>query len=198
MVKRILDLLLIFVCSPILIPLIIVVAVLVRTRLGGPVFFTQQRAGKDGRLFDLIKFRSMTNETDDTGVLLSDAERLTKFGRALRATSFDELLSLFNVVCGHMSLVGPRPLLPEYLPLYSPRQFRRHEVLPGVTGWAQINGRNSVSWEEKFELDVWYVDNRHLLLDVSILWSTVFKVLRRDGISAADQATMTDFEGSGL
>lgn len=198
MVKRILDLLLIFVCSPILIPLIIVVAVLVRTRLGGPVFFTQQRAGKDGRLFDLIKFRSMTNETDDTGVLLSDAERLTKFGRALRATSFDELPSLFNVVCGHMSLVGPRPLLPEYLPLYSPRQFRRHEVLPGVTGWAQINGRNSVSWEEKFELDVWYVDNRHLLLDVSILWSTVFKVLRRDGISAADQATMTDFEGSGL
>jgi lipopolysaccharide/colanic/teichoic acid biosynthesis glycosyltransferase len=168
----------------------------VRRRLGSPAFFRQSRPGLGGRSFELIKFRSMTDERDAGGVPLSDAQRLTSFGRFLRASSLDELPELWNVIKGDMSLVGPRPLLMEYLPLYTAEQARRHEVRPGITGWAQINGRNSLTWEEKFALDVWYVDNRSLRLDMKILWLTVRKVLVRDGISAAGEATMPRFTGS--
>ncbi len=167
----------------------------VRRKLGRPVFFTQVRPGLHGRPFRMVKFRTMTDERDADGRLRPDVERLTPFGRWLRATSLDELPELWNVLKGDMSLVGPRPLLMEYLPLYSPEQARRHEVLPGVTGWAQVNGRNTISWEDKFELDVWYVDNRSLLLDIRILWFTVKKVLVRDGISAEGEATMPKFTG---
>lgn len=167
----------------------------VRRKLGSPVFFTQVRPGLHGRPFRMVKFRTMTDERDADGRLRPDVERLTPFGRWLRATSLDELPELWNVLKGDMSLVGPRPLLMEYLPLYSPEQARRHEVLPGVTGWAQVNGRNTISWEDKFELDVWYVDNRSLSLDIRILWFTVKKVLVRDGISAEGEATMPKFTG---
>ena len=168
----------------------------VRRRLGGPALFYQMRPGLHGRLFKMVKLRSMTNARGANGELLSDAERLTAFGRFLRSSSLDELPGLFNVLKGDMSLVGPRPLLVEYLPLYSPRQARRHEVRPGITGWAQINGRNALSWEERFKLDVWYVENRSMWLDIKILWLTVRRVLVRDGISAAGDATMPRFTGS--
>lgn len=168
----------------------------VRRKLGSPVFFRQTRAGLQGRAFNMVKFRSMTDTRGVDGQLLPDADRLTPFGRFLRASSMDELPELWNVVKGDMSLVGPRPLLMEYLPLYSAEQFRRHEARPGITGWAQINGRNALSWEEKFKLDVWYVDNRSMWLDMKILWLTVRKVLVRDGISSAGEATMTRFAGS--
>ncbi len=168
----------------------------VRRKLGSPVFFTQVRPGLHGRPFKMVKFRTMTDERDPDGHLLSDAVRLTPFGRWLRATSLDELPELWNVLKGNMSLVGPRPLLMEYLPLYTPEQTRRHEVSPGITGWAQVNGRNSISWEDKFELDVWYVEHRSLWLDIKILWLTVRKVVMRDGISAAGEATMPRFTGS--
>lgn len=168
---------------------------LVRRKLGSPVFFRQVRPGLYGKPFEMVKFRTMTSECGPDGQLLPDAERLTPFGRWLRATSLDELPELWNVLRGEMSLVGPRPLLMEYLPLYSPEQARRHEVRPGITGWAQVNGRNAISWADKFALDVWYVDNRSLWLDVRILWLTVRKVLVRDGISAAGEATMPRFEG---
>jgi len=168
----------------------------VRRRLGSPVFFRQTRPGLSGESFQMIKFRTMTNARDPDGELLADADRLTPFGRFLRSTSLDELPELWNVLRGDMSLVGPRPLLMEYLPLYSPEQARRHEVRPGITGWAQVNGRNELSWDEKFKLDVWYVDNRSLWLDIKILWLTVRKVLVREGISAAGEATMTKFTGS--
>lgn len=177
-------------------PFLALLAWLVRVKLGSPVLFRQQRAGLDGKPFHLYKFRSMTQACDAQGQLLPDAVRLTAFGRLLRSTSLDELPGLWNVLCGEMSLVGPRPLLPEYLPLYSPQQARRHEVLPGITGWAQVNGRNAISWEQKFELDVWYVDNRSFWLDLQILWKTVAKVLKRDGISNAQDVTMPPFEGS--
>ncbi|CAN7340724.1 sugar transferase [Variovorax paradoxus] len=177
------------------IPLLLLV-VLVRTKLGSPVFFWQRRPGLNGRAFEVIKFRTMTDARSADGQLLSDAQRLTPFGRFLRASSMDELPELWNVLKGEMSLVGPRPLLVEYLPLYSVEQARRHEVRPGITGWAQVNGRNALSWEEKFQLDVWYVDNRTLWLDIKILWLTVRKVLVRDGISAAGEATMPRFTGS--
>ncbi len=177
-------------------PFLALLALLVRVKLGSPVLFRQQRAGLDGKPFHLYKFRSMTQACDAQGQLLPDAVRLTAFGRLLRSTSLDELPGLWNVLCGEMSLVGPRPLLPEYLPLYSPQQARRHEVLPGITGWAQVNGRNAISWEQKFELDVWYVDNRSFWLDLQILWKTVAKVLKRDGISNAQDVTMPPFEGS--
>jgi lipopolysaccharide/colanic/teichoic acid biosynthesis glycosyltransferase len=169
---------------------------LIRRKLGSPVFFRQVRPGLQGQPFEMVKFRTMTDERGADGALLPDAVRLTPFGRFLRATSLDELPELWNVLKGEMSLVGPRPLLMEYLPLYTPEQARRHEVRPGVTGWAQINGRNAISWEDKFRLDVWYVDNRSLWLDVKILWLTVKKVLVRDGISAAGEATMPKFTGS--
>lgn len=169
---------------------------LVRRKLGSPVFFRQVRPGLNGLPFEMVKFRTMTDERGSDGQLLPDAVRLTSFGRFLRSTSLDELPELWNVLKGEMSLVGPRPLLMEYLPLYSPEQARRHDVRPGVTGWAQVNGRNAISWEEKFELDVWYVDHQSLWLDFKILWLTVKKVLVREGISAAGEATMSKFTSS--
>lgn len=168
----------------------------VRRKLGNPAFFRQRRPGVGGRPFNMVKFRTMTDARGASGALLADADRLTPFGRFLRASSLDELPELWNVLKGDMSLVGPRPLLMDYLPLYSAEQARRHEVRPGITGWAQINGRNALSWEEKFKLDVWYVDNRSFRLDIKILWLTVRKVLMRDGISAAGEATMPRFVGS--
>ncbi|WP_424255502.1 sugar transferase [Desulfoprunum sp.] len=177
-------------------PLLLCLAVLVRVKLGTPILFSQTRPGLHGKPFTLYKFRTMTDGRNASGNLLPDAQRLTGFGRFLRSTSLDELPELINVLRGEMSLVGPRPLLMEYLPLYSPEQARRHEVRPGLTGWAQINGRNALSWEEKFKLDVWYVDNQSLWLDMKIIFLTVWKVFRRDGISAEGEATMPRFTGS--
>jgi lipopolysaccharide/colanic/teichoic acid biosynthesis glycosyltransferase len=168
----------------------------IRSKLGSPVFFRQMRPGQYGKPFQMVKFRSMTDVRGSDGQLLPDADRLTPFGRFLRASSLDELPGLWNVLKGDMSLVGPRPLLLEYLPLYSPEQARRHNVRPGITGWAQVNGRNALSWDDKFKLDVWYVDNRSLWLDINILWLTVRKVLVREGISAAGEATMPKFTGT--
>lgn len=172
-----------------------VIFFLVLGNLGSPVFFRQVRSGLNGKPFEMIKFRTLTDERGPDGEIYSDAVRLTIFGHFLRSTSLDELPELWNVVKGNMSLVGPRPLLMEYMPLYSPEQGRRHEVRPGITGWAQINGRNALSWEDKFKLDVWYVDNYSFWLDVKILWLTVQKVLVRDGISAVGEATMPKFTG---
>ncbi len=169
---------------------------LVRRKLGSPVFFCQLRPGLNSKPFKMVKFRTMTGELSPDGQLLPDAKRLTPLGNFLRSTSLDELPELWNVLIGEMSLVGPRPLLMEYLPLYTKKQARRHEVRPGITGWAQVNGRNAISWEEKFKLDVWYVENRSLCLDIKILWLTVKKVLMREGISAAGDATMPIFTGS--
>ncbi|MEQ8260443.1 MAG: sugar transferase [Alcanivorax sp.] len=177
-------------------PVLILLAVMVKLKLGGPVIFQQARPGIDGDAFNILKFRSMTDKRDVAGDLLPDEQRLVPFGRFLRSTSLDELPELFNVLKGDMSLVGPRPLLMEYLPRYSDRQARRHEVRPGITGWAQINGRNALSWEEKFELDVWYVDNQSLWLDIKILFKTVLQVLKRDGISHGEEATMPRFKGA--
>jgi lipopolysaccharide/colanic/teichoic acid biosynthesis glycosyltransferase len=175
---------------------IVVLAWVVRRNLGTPVLFSQVRPGLHGKPFRMVKFRTMTGERGATGELLSDEKRLTAFGNFLRATSLDELPELWNVLKGNMSLVGPRPLLLEYLPLFSPEQARRHEVRPGITGWAQVNGRNAISWEDKFKLDVWYVDNRSFWLDIKILWMTLEKVLVRDGISAKGEPTMPRFTGS--
>jgi sugar transferase EpsL len=194
--KRLLDLLIVLLAIPVAIPILILTALLVRWRLGSPVLFRQLRPGKHGRPFQLVKFRSMLPETDAAGLALSDEDRLPAFGRFLRSTSLDELPEIWNVLKGEMSLVGPRPLLPEYLALYSPEQARRHEVPPGLTGWAQINGRNGLSWEDKFRLDVWYVDNRSLWLDLRILMLTIVRVLKRDGISAAGKSTMPPFRGT--
>ena len=169
---------------------------MVRNKLGSPVFFRQMRPGMHGKPFEMVKFRTMTDERSPDGQLLPDAQRLTPFGRFLRSSSLDELPELWNVLKGDMSLVGPRPLLMEYLPLYSPEQARRHEVRPGVTGWAQVNGRNAISWEDKFKLDTWYVDNHSFWLDIRILWLTVRKVVVREGISGAGEATMSKFTGS--
>jgi len=177
---------------------IAVVAWKIRRKLGSPVLFRQVRPGLDGKPFEMIKFRTMRDAVDAQGNSLPDAERMTPFGSFLRASSMDELPELWNVLKGDMSLVGPRPLLMEYLPLYSPEQYRRHEVRPGVTGWAQINGRNALSWEEKFNLDVWYVDNRSLWLDLKILFLTIKKVVVRDGISAEGEVTMPKFTGRKL
>jgi lipopolysaccharide/colanic/teichoic acid biosynthesis glycosyltransferase len=171
-------------------------ALLVRLKLGAPVFFSQVRPGINGKPFKMIKFRSMTDQHDANGKPLPDAERLTSFGHFLRASSLDELPELWNVIRGDMSLVGPRPLLIEYLPLYSPEQARRHEVRPGITGWAQVNGRNTLSWDEKFKLDIWYVDNQNIWLDLKILFMTVRKVLVRDGIAAKGEVTMSRFTGN--
>ena len=179
-----------------LLPLLTVVSLLVRWRLGTPVFFRQQRPGYRGRPFCLLKFRSMTNARDASGALQPDVQRLTPFGRWLRATSIDELPELINILRGEMSFIGPRPLLMQYLPLYSPEQARRHDVKPGFSGWAQINGRNALSWEEKFRLDVWYVDHQSFWLDLRIFLITIWKVIRREGISAAGEATMAPFIGS--
>ena len=194
-IKRPFDLFLIFLSLPLMIPIYLFIALLVLTRLGAPVLFRQSRPGLNENLFNMYKFRSMTNECDKDGNLMIDGVRLTKFGKFLRSTSLDELPGLWNVLKGDMSLVGPRPLLVEYLPLYSEKQSRRHEVKPGITGWAQVNGRNAISWDEKFDLDVWYVDNQSIWLDIKILWLTVKKVINRDDISAKNEATMTKFDG---
>lgn len=194
--KRLFDVICAAAALIVLSPVLAVVAWLIRRQMGSPVLFRQMRPGLRGTPFLMVKFRTMRDARDANGVELPDSERLTRLGQFLRATSLDELPELWNVLKGDMSLVGPRPLLMEYLPLYSPREFRRHEVRPGVTGWAQVNGRNSLSWQQKFEMDVWYVDNRSFWLDLRILWMTVKKVLLRDGISAQGQATMEKFRGS--
>ncbi|MFP4150239.1 MAG: sugar transferase [Nitriliruptoraceae bacterium] len=194
--KRVLDIVGAAVGGVLLAPLTAVIALLVRWRLGPPVLFRQLRPGLHGEPFELIKFRTMTDERGPDGRPLPDAERLPRFGRVLRSTSLDELPELWNVLKGDMSLVGPRPLLLEYLPRYSPRQARRHEVRPGLTGWAQVNGRNARSWEERLELDVWYVEHRSLWLDLRILARTLLAVLRRDGVAAEGQATVERFRGS--
>jgi sugar transferase EpsL len=194
--KRLLDLTLASLMLILLLPLMLFVALLVRAFLGTPVLFRQQRPGYQGRPFFLYKFRTMTEARGPDGNLLPDAERLTPFGRFLRATSLDELPELFNVLRGEMSLVGPRPLLMEYLPRYSPEQMRRHEVLPGITGWAQVNGRNALDWPARFQLDVWYVDHWSFWLDIKILLLTFWKVFKREGISQPGQATTTYFTGN--
>lgn len=194
--KRLFDLVVAAGALAVLSPVLAVLALLVRIELGSPVLFRQVRPGKCGRPFEMLKFRTMRDTRGADGALLSDADRLTAFGRFLRSTSLDELPELWNVLRGEMSVVGPRPLLMEYLPLYSPEQARRHEVRPGITGWAQVNGRNALSWDEKFALDVWYVDNWSMRLDLRILWLTVLKVAGREGISAAGDATMPKFTGA--
>ena len=193
--KRLIDLAAVLVLLPVLVPVLIVLAVLVHRKHGTPLLFAQIRPGLAGQPFKMLKFRTMTDDRDSHGDLLPDSVRLTPFGRWLRATSLDELPEFWNVFTGDMSLVGPRPLLMEYLPLYSPFQARRHEARPGITGWAQVNGRNALSWDEKFTLDIWYVDNQSLLLDLKILLMTVLSVARRQGISADGEATMPAFKG---
>jgi lipopolysaccharide/colanic/teichoic acid biosynthesis glycosyltransferase len=195
-VKRFLDIVASFSVLLLLSPLLAILSLQVYRKLGSPAFFQQSRPGLRGRPFQLIKFRTMTDERDADGVLLPDSERLPPFGRFLRSTSLDELPELWNVLKGDMSLVGPRPLLMEYLGLYSDEQARRHDVRPGITGWAQVNGRNALTWEEKFELDVWYVDNRSFLMDIKILLMTFAQVFKRADISHAGHATMEKFRGS--
>lgn len=195
MLKRVFDILITIITMPLWLPLIGLVAVVVCIKIGRPIFFLQARGGFRGTVFRIFKFRTMSDTRDENGCLLPDSERLTKLGLFLRRTSLDELPSLFNVLLGQLSLVGPRPLIADYLQLYTPDQARRHQVRPGITGWAQVNGRNAISWADKFALDVWYVDHRSFWLDMRILWLTVRKVLVRDGISAAGEATMPRFEG---
>ena len=179
----------------VLLPVLIIIAILIRLKIGSPFLFRQARPGLHGRPFTIYKFRTMTDERDENGRLQSDGERLTRLGRFLRKTSLDELPELFNVLKGEMSIVGPRPLLMEYLDRYTPEQARRHEVKPGITGWAQVNGRNAITWEQKFEYDVWYVDNQSLRLDLKIIALTILKILKREGISQPGQATMEEFFG---
>lgn len=195
-IKRAIDILGSFLGGLLISPILIIIAILIRVKLGSPIFFTQDRVGKDGNVFKIIKFRTMLEDRDKFGELLSDKERVTSFGNFLRSTSLDELPELINVLKGDMSLVGPRPLLVEYIDLYSKEQFRRHEVRPGMTGWAQVNGRNSLDWDEKFKMDVEYVDNQNLLLDIKILFLTIFKVSKRDGISKDGHVTMDKFKGN--
>jgi lipopolysaccharide/colanic/teichoic acid biosynthesis glycosyltransferase len=194
--KRLFDFLVALCAILALLPVIVVVAVLIRFKLGSPILFTQDRPGLNGKTFKMMKFRTMLDGKDKQGNLLPDDERMTPFGAFLRSTSLDELPGLFNVLKGDMSLVGPRPLLVQYLPLYNAEQARRHNVRPGITGWAQVNGRNAISWEQKFKLDVWYVDNQSLLLDFKILLLTVKKVFVREGISADGHVTIEPFKGS--
>ncbi len=195
--KRLLDIGLTAPALVLMLPILAILALLVRWKLGKPALFLQKRPGLHGQPFKLCKFRTMTDERDAKGNLMSDEARLTKFGKFLRASSLDELPELWNVLKGDMSLVGPRPLLMEYLDRYTPEQARRHEVRPGITGWAQVNGRNALTWEEKFKLDVWYVDNRSLRLDLKIIWMTIVKVLKREGINQNGEATMSKFMGTG-
>ena len=196
MIKRTFDILVSLAALLLLWPVLLVLAVLVRVKLGPPALFRQQRPGLHGQPFTMLKFRTMTDARDVQGNLLPDAERLPSFGRRLRSTSLDELPELINVLAGDMSLVGPRPLLMRYLDRYTPEQMRRHEVRPGITGWAQVNGRNAITWDQKFALDIWYVDHQSLRLDLRILWLTVRNVLRREGISQAGEATMEEFFGT--
>lgn len=195
-VKRLLDITISLIALIFLSPLMLLIYLLVRINLGSPAFFLQERVGKDNKIFKMIKFRTMKNSTDKNGNLLSDNERVTKFGSFLRSFSLDELPELINILKGDMSLVGPRALLVQYLGLYNDEQIRRHEVLPGLTGWAQINGRNSITWSEKFKLDVWYVDNWSLWLDIKIFFLTFWKVLKREGINQSESVTMEYFNGS--
>lgn len=195
MLKRIFDVISAGLAIVLLSPVILVMALLIRGKLGSPIIFRQMRPGLAGKPFEMIKFRTMKDAVGGSGAPLPDAERLGPFGRLLRSSSLDELPELWNVLKGDMSLVGPRPLLMEYLPLYSANEFRRHEVRPGITGWAQVNGRNSLGWKEKFELDVWYVENQNFWLDLKILFLTVKKVIKRDGVSAEGEATMSKFTG---
>ena len=194
--KRLFDLVISLVLAILLLPLLALLAVLVYIDLGRPALFRQQRPGLRGKPFTFYKFRTMNDRTDENGRLLSDDGRLTGFGRCLRRTSLDELPQLFNVIRGDMSLVGPRPLLMEYLDLYTDEQMRRHEVRPGITGWAQVNGRNAITWEEKFRLDLWYVDNRSFFLDLRIILLTVVRIIRKEGISQEGMATAEKFKGS--
>ena len=194
MLKRAFDILFTLIIILLFLGVFILVALLVGRKLGSPILFKQSRPGLNGKVFNMLKFRTMTNESNDAGLHLADEVRLTKFGRFLRASSLDELPGLWSVLKGDMSLVGPRPLLVEYLPFYSENQLRRHEVRPGITGWAQVNGRNSIDWDEKFLLDVWYVDNQSFWLDIKILWMTVKSVILRDGISPINAETMPRFD----
>ena len=196
--KRLLDF---FISAAVLLiiwPILLLITIFLHfANRGAGAFFTQSRPGKNGKIFKVIKFKTMTDERDANGNLLPDAQRLTKVGKFIRSTSLDELPQLINVLKGNMALIGPRPLLPEYLPLYSKEQARRHEVRPGITGWAQVHGRNAISWQEKFKLDVWYVDHCSLVVDLKIIWLTVMKVVKREGISSATSATMEPFKGNG-
>jgi len=194
--KRIIDFTLSVIGLLVFSPLLLVLFMMLAFANGGKVFFWQDRPGRNGKVFRLFKFKTMNDRTDSTGKLLPDKDRLTGIGRFIRSTSMDELPQLINVLKGDMSLVGPRPLLVKYLPLYTPEQARRHEVRPGITGWTQVSGRNSLSWEEKFKLDVWYVDHLSFALDIKILWLTLIKVLKREGINQAGQATMEAFKGN--
>lgn len=195
--KRLFDIVVAGASLIVLAPILLLVALLIRTKLGKPIFYRQTRPGLHGKPFEILKFRSMLEAYDENGDPLPNAQRMTSFGQFLRSASLDELPELWNILKGDMSIVGPRPLLIEYIPLYSERQRRRHDVPPGLTGWSQVNGRNAISWEEKFELDVWYVQNASFLLDLKIIVMTVIKVLRRDGISHAGDVAMPRFRGSG-
>jgi sugar transferase EpsL len=194
--KRVFDICVSLICLVVFSPILLIVTLLSKWKFGSPILFKQTRPGLDAAPFQILKFRTMTNARDPAGILLSDAQRLTRYGQFLRKTSIDELPALFNVLRGNMSLVGPRPLLMQYLPLYNAEQARRHLVRPGITGWAQVNGRNAISWEQKFEYDCYYVDHVSLWLDLKILAMTAFKVFKRDGISHQGEATMPFFTGS--
>lgn len=195
LIKRLFDILFSLLVLIMLSPVFLIVAILVRINLGSPILFTQERVGLNNDVFKMYKFRTMKDGKDKNGNLLPDSERLTKFGKILRSTSLDELPEFINILKGDMSLIGPRPLLVEYLSLYSNEQIKRHNVLPGLTGWAQINGRNTISWSEKFKLDVWYVENWSISLDIKIFFLTIYKVFRRDGINQEGKVTMTKFNG---
>jgi lipopolysaccharide/colanic/teichoic acid biosynthesis glycosyltransferase len=194
--KRLFDLAVVCAAAILLLPVLLLTAALVRLFLGSPVFFRQIRPGRHAKPFRLLKFRSMHDARNSTGLPLPDRDRLSRFGRWLRSTSLDELPELWNVFRGDMSIVGPRPLLPEYLPLYSARQAERHSIKPGITGWAQVNGRNALSWEERFELDLWYVENQSFLLDLKIIWMTIGAALKREGVCHSGSATMEKFTGT--
>lgn len=194
-VKRIIDIFFSLIVITVLLPVFIIVAILVKINLGSPILFKQERVGLFNRTFRMYKFRTMVNLNDGSGNLLPDSDRLTRFGKFLRSTSLDELPEFINILRGDMSLIGPRPLLKQYLPLYNEEQIKRHNVLPGLTGWAQINGRNNLSWSEKFKLDVWYVENWSLMLDIKIFFITIYKVVKRDGINKEGQATIEYFNG---
>lgn len=196
-IKRCLDFILSLIAIIVFSPVILLLILLIRFKIGNPVFFKQERPGKNGNIFKMFKFRTMTNECDKDGNLLPDEYRLTSFGKFLRSTSLDELPELFNILKGDMSIVGPRPLLVKYLPLYNDEQKHRHDVLPGLTGWAQVNGRNAISWEKKFDYDVWYTRNISFVLDLKILFLTVKKVFVREGISSGTSETMEEFTGNG-
>lgn len=195
-IKRIFEFTIALLALLILLPIFLTISILVLLKMDTPIFFIQSRPGLNGKTFKMYKFRTMTNKCDKNGNLLEDKDRLSNFGSFLRSTSLDELPALWNVLCGNMSLVGPRPLLIEYLPLYSKNQARRHEVRPGITGWAQVNGRNAISWNEKFELDTWYVENQSFSLDMKIILLTIKKVIKRDGISHNNHVTMEKFKGN--